>query len=259
TDDPAYIAGTVQPIVAEAYEHCTGTALYRCPMGDANDFFPKTSYCGTVSEFADKNEKQCKDWLSGIGFMLNIDTTWIRDNIKFDYTSKNHIVFVTGSLDPNAGGVYTPKNANADAKNSIYAYQAERGTTGHDLLEPNTCDPNTVKNTRYQIVKIVKCWSGLLSGPDCAAENLQKDLPNYDSTKPATCAADAYPWGQTEATTSTSITTTPTTTTSTTTTFATTTTSTATKAPCYECKTVFFFIKVCMRSASQDCAIVSLE
>ncbi|KAH7693777.1 Protein PCP-1, partial [Aphelenchoides avenae] len=149
TDDPAYIAGTVQPILAEGYEHCTGTALYRCPMGDANDFFPKDTYCKNDNEFIPEQNLQCKDWL-GSDFTKQIDTTWIRDNIKFDYASKNKIVFVTGSLDPNAGGVYSPKDANADAKKGVYAYQADQGTTGHDLLEPNTCDPNTVKNARYQ-------------------------------------------------------------------------------------------------------------
>ncbi|KAH7680337.1 hypothetical protein AAVH_41288, partial [Aphelenchoides avenae] len=55
------------------------------------------------------------------------------------------------------------------------------------------------------IVKIVKCWSGLLDATNCTAENLQTSLPSYDAAaKPSTCGADAYPWGQTESTPTTS-------------------------------------------------------
>ncbi|KAH7702275.1 hypothetical protein AAVH_30575, partial [Aphelenchoides avenae] len=57
------------------------------------------------------------------------------------------------------------------------------------------------------IVKIVKCWSGLLDATNCTAENLQTSLPSYDaSAKPSTCGAEAYPWGQSESPTTTSTT-----------------------------------------------------
>ncbi|KAH7675869.1 PCP-1.1 protein [Aphelenchoides avenae] len=196
-----YVRGTVQPTLAEAFEHCNGMGLYRCPMDGENDFFPADGnrYCQTTNDFPSKIDGKCNDWLQGVkDYKGGINPEWIQKHLGFDFGQAKNIIFTTGSLDPNAGGVYVPKDANADAANGVYSYNIERYVSGQDLLEPSTCDPNTLKNARFQIVKILKCWSGVLSGDSCRPEKLKTELPRLDETTPSKCELDIYPYGQKE-------------------------------------------------------------
>ncbi|KAK5980377.1 putative serine protease pcp-1 [Trichostrongylus colubriformis] len=64
-----------------------------------------------------------------------------------------------------------------------------------DLRTPNTCDPNTVKNARFQIVGILDCW---IHGSCGGSVPKLTDLPPLSIPDSSDCkdVNFGYPWGQ---------------------------------------------------------------
>lgn len=88
--------GTVQPTLAAAYAHCNGMALYRCPMGAENDFFPADTnrYCPTANDFPARIDSKCNEWLQAVkDYKGGVNTDWIRQNVGFDFAKTKNIVF----------------------------------------------------------------------------------------------------------------------------------------------------------------------
>ncbi|EYC16006.1 hypothetical protein Y032_0035g3090 [Ancylostoma ceylanicum] len=70
----------------------------------------------------------------------------------------SNIILTQGALDPWSGGGYQPGSPSANQDQGIYVMEIPGSAHHLDLRTPNTCDPNTIKNARYQIVRILDCW-----------------------------------------------------------------------------------------------------
>lgn len=73
---------------------------------------------------------------------------------KFTITLIDSILFRNGYLDPwSGGGVYETspgiKHAN---KNGVYTFYMQDSAHHLDLRQPNTCDPPSVTNARFQVI-----------------------------------------------------------------------------------------------------------
>uniref|UniRef100_A0A1I7XKA4 Lysosomal Pro-X carboxypeptidase n=1 Tax=Heterorhabditis bacteriophora TaxID=37862 RepID=A0A1I7XKA4_HETBA len=104
----------------------------------------------------------------------------------------SNIILTQGELDPWSGGGYQTNSPGVDEKRGIYVIKIPRAAHHLDLRTPNTCDPNTVSNARYQIVQILKCWLS-----DCTTQYQLTSLPAVQV--PTVKCQDVnfgYPWHQ---------------------------------------------------------------
>lgn len=97
-----------------------------------------------------------------------------------------------GHLDPWSGGGY--KSDQTNTARGIYVLEIPGSAHHLDLRQPNTCDPNTISNTRFQIVDILKCWVD----PNCNTIPVMDPLPSIIIPN-GECkdVVGGYPWGQT--------------------------------------------------------------
>lgn len=102
------------------------------------------------------------------------------------------LIFSQGHLDPWSGGGYKVDQNNA--ARGIYVLEIPGSAHHLDLRQPNTCDPNTVTNARFQIIQILKCWVD----PNCNTIPTISPLPSI-SIPNGDCkdVVGGYPWGQT--------------------------------------------------------------
>ncbi|EPB72570.1 hypothetical protein ANCCEY_08347 [Ancylostoma ceylanicum] len=63
----------------------------------------------------------------------------------------SNIILTQGALDPWSGGGYQPGSPSANQDQGIYVMEIPGSAHHLDLRTPNTCDPNTIKNARYQM------------------------------------------------------------------------------------------------------------
>ncbi|KHJ75923.1 hypothetical protein OESDEN_24458, partial [Oesophagostomum dentatum] len=92
-----------------------------------------------------------------------------------------------------SGGGYKTSSAGVSQDRGIYVLPIPGAAHHLDLRTPNTCDPNTVANARYQIVQILTCW---VKG--CQTIPKLNDLPKMVVPNNVTCKDidQGYPWGQ---------------------------------------------------------------
>lgn len=112
-----------------------------------------------------------------------------------------------GSLNSYSSGAVTPKtNGISNRQNQgVYYFYINGSAMSLDLMPPNTCDPSTVTNARYQvifdkfffdfkIIQILKCWVN-----ECEKRPFQQeDLPEFEYKVSNNCTFiyGKYPWGQ---------------------------------------------------------------
>ncbi|KAI6172734.1 hypothetical protein M3Y98_01006300 [Aphelenchoides besseyi] len=193
---------------AWTWQSCTEIVIDICAQGPPNDVFwvDCAKNRRDVPNFETYTRESCYDLKYSI---LNYSTEFIKfDYIKntfgFDLSSASNIILTHGALDPWSSGIKPLISGAIDRQ--IYSYLIDGAAHHLDLFVyntqrlPNTCDPPTVTNARYQIVGILKCWIESNSTDDCDPTELQWPLPSWDGptdTKDCKSVQQGYPWQQT--------------------------------------------------------------
>uniref|UniRef100_A0A0M3J3K8 Putative serine protease pcp-1 (inferred by orthology to a C. elegans protein) n=1 Tax=Anisakis simplex TaxID=6269 RepID=A0A0M3J3K8_ANISI len=143
------------------WQSCTELVMEICAEGGKNDFF--WDECKEADGVLNMVKRFCLKTFEDIGytekFLFENDAP-IEYGLEF--AAASNIVFTNGNLDPwSVGGVFedTPGVKEA-AKNGVYTFFITNGAHHLDIRQPNTCDPESVKNARFQ-VKIhclLKLW-----------------------------------------------------------------------------------------------------
>ncbi|KAI1728184.1 serine carboxypeptidase s28 domain-containing protein [Ditylenchus destructor] len=184
-------------------QQCTDLVIQLCasgPKSDANDDDWFWKECEDEASF---------DAYAKAGYnsrLLRPDI--VRDLYGFDYSETTRIIFSDGNLDPWSAGSITAKVLNGDQDfisdsmdRSVYYFWIEGAAHHLDLRQPNTCDQPPVVNARYQIIEILKCWTGVSKAAKCNdPSSLQRELPPRGPKILGNCTSvfNAYPWGQTD-------------------------------------------------------------
>ncbi|KAI1727038.1 serine carboxypeptidase s28 domain-containing protein [Ditylenchus destructor] len=184
-------------------QQCTDLVIQLCASGPKSD-----------AKDDDWFWKECEDEASfdayakaGYNSRLLRPNT-VRDLYGFDYSEATRIIFSDGNLDPWSAGSMTAKVLNGDQDyisdsmdRSVYYFWIEGAAHHLDLRQPNTCDQPPVVNARYQIIEILKCWTGVSKAAKCNdPSSLQRELPPRGPKILGNCTSifNAYPWGQTD-------------------------------------------------------------
>ncbi|KAK6056853.1 hypothetical protein COOONC_05637 [Cooperia oncophora] len=106
----------------------------------------------------------------------------------------SNIILTQGRYDPWSGGGFKADSPSVSQDRGIYVMEIDGSAHHLDLRTPNTCDPNTVANARFQIVGILDCW---IQG--CNSLPKLTNLPSLSVSNGVKCADVnlGYPWGQT--------------------------------------------------------------
>ncbi|PIC39919.1 hypothetical protein B9Z55_011454 [Caenorhabditis nigoni] len=173
------------------WQECSEIIMAMCASGGANDVF--WSECG--DNIYDTLKQGC---LSIFGSMNWTTANWNIDAVKtlygYDLSGSSNLILTQGHLDPWSGGGYKVDQTNT--ARGIYVMEIPGSAHHLDLRQPNTCDPNTVVNARYQIVQILKCWVDVNCNTNPTISPLPTlSIPNVECKD----RIGEYPWGQTDA------------------------------------------------------------
>uniref|UniRef100_A0A914YXF1 Lysosomal Pro-X carboxypeptidase n=1 Tax=Panagrolaimus superbus TaxID=310955 RepID=A0A914YXF1_9BILA len=176
------------------FQKCTEIIIELCPMGPPNDFFPML--CNDRESFLKTRKQFCSNNYKHIGWTDNLmRENAIQETYGWDFTQTSNIIFTDGTIDPwGAGGVTNNTPGIMDGqKRQIFNFIIEGSAHHLDLRQPSSCDPENIKNIRYQIVQILKTW-------------IDPSLPPYSSTALPPFAFpnvtdceylyNQYPWNQ---------------------------------------------------------------
>ncbi|CAD6188534.1 unnamed protein product [Caenorhabditis auriculariae] len=173
------------------WQECSEIIIAMCSKGGDNDVF--WNECG-----ADLFQTLAAGCSSVFGSFNWTSATWNIDAVKTLYglnlAGASNIILTQGHLDPWSGGGF--KKDKTDVSRGLYVLEIPGSAHHLDLRTPNTCDPNTITNARFQIIGILRCWLD----PSCTTNPSLTDLPAM--TIPNAACKDVnngYPWGQTTA------------------------------------------------------------
>ncbi|EFP04208.1 CRE-PCP-1 protein [Caenorhabditis remanei] len=171
------------------WQECSEIIMAMCARGGSNDVF--WSECG--ANIYDVLKQECVSIFGSMGWT---PSNWNIDAVKtlygYDLSGSSNLILTQGHLDPWSGGGYKVDQNNA--ARGIYVLEIPGSAHHLDLRQPNTCDPNTVTNARFQIIQILNCWVN----PNCNDVPTITPLPTISI--PVTECKDVvggYPWGQT--------------------------------------------------------------
>jgi pimeloyl-ACP methyl ester carboxylesterase len=185
------------------WQSCTELPIDICAQGPPSDPFwvdcTKTKVRNDVPTFEEYLSDSCDDLRNTITGYDSSMIQWdaVERSYGFDLEGTTNLILTQGYLDPwSAGGaLIDPKTS---AKRNVYMYEIDGAAHHLDLRVPNTCDPPTVTSARYQIVNILKCWTGLATYGCDNPQSLQWQLPEWKGPEMRTDCADivqGYPWG----------------------------------------------------------------
>lgn len=179
-----------------SWQTCTELVLMMCSEGPPNDFFD--NQCENYNGPVEIQIALCAAEFTRAGWNREfLDVNAVAIEYGFDYAAASNIIFTNGNLDPwSPGGVYANTPGIQEAtKNGIYTFLIDGSAHHLDLRQPNTCDPPSVKNARFQITNIIDCW---VHKNSCSNLPNATPLPPAGSENPQNCKSDlfGYPWGQ---------------------------------------------------------------
>lgn len=169
------------------WQECSEIIIDMCARGGVNDFFWDECKGNSTALLIDG----CISIFSSFKWTPSVwNINAVATLYGLNLNGASNIILTQGHLDPWSSGGY--KQGMQDR--GIYVMEIPGSAHHLDLRTPNTCDPNTVKNARYQIVQILECW---ISG--CAGAPRLTDLPQIALAADDTKCMDVnqgYPWGQ---------------------------------------------------------------
>uniref|UniRef100_A0A158P993 Lysosomal Pro-X carboxypeptidase n=1 Tax=Angiostrongylus cantonensis TaxID=6313 RepID=A0A158P993_ANGCA len=177
--------------LAWPWQECSEMIINMCSKGGKNDFFWDECKSNSTNLLA----SVCKYMFKSFNWTT---ANWNIDAVPTLYgltvQDASNIILTQGHLDPWSAGGY--KASSPDNRNDHGIYVVEIPGSAHhlDLRKPNSCDPNTIKNARYQIVQILECWVS-----SCNKSLRMNKLPALEVAPPETKCEDVnngYPWGQ---------------------------------------------------------------
>ncbi|ETN74979.1 serine carboxypeptidase S28 [Necator americanus] len=182
---------------------CSEIVIDMCARGGSNDFFWNECKGDSKALLAE----QCEATFETFNWTTNV---WNIRAVPLLYglslAGASNIILTQGQLDPWSAGGYQPGSSGDNQDRGLYVLQIPGAAHHLDLRTPNTCDPNTVTNARYQvfeaivnasiqIVQILDCW---IKG--CSAPPKLATLPSMVVPSVAECkdVNQGYPWNQTK-------------------------------------------------------------
>ncbi|CAJ0598086.1 unnamed protein product [Cylicocyclus nassatus] len=175
---------------AWSWQACTEIVINMCARSGENDFYMDECETNVTSFLIE----QCNETFAHLNWTTDL---WNRHAVPLKYglslDSVSNIILTQGEMDPWSGGGYTKNSPGVSEDQGIYVMKIPGAAHQLDLQTPNTCDPNTVTNARFQIVKILDCW---LHG--CQSLPRLTDLPEMVIPPNVNCTdrSGEYPWGQ---------------------------------------------------------------
>ncbi|KAK6742467.1 hypothetical protein RB195_010000 [Necator americanus] len=174
------------------WQECSEIVIDMCARGGSNDFFWNECKGDSKALLAE----QCEATFETFNWTTNV---WNIRAVPLLYglslAGASNIILTQGQLDPWSAGGYQPGSSGDNQDRGLYVLQIPGAAHHLDLRTPNTCDPNTVTNARYQIVQILDCW---IKG--CSATPKLATLPSMVVPSVAECkdVNQGYPWNQTK-------------------------------------------------------------
>jgi len=197
------VCGAMQETsVTSLYLSCKELQMASCPLGPPNDMFvSEAEKCGDDEAFAASMEQECTEIFESEEGEPFTDVNFVSTEYGFQPENFSHTVF-TQSLDPYSIGTF--KESSIDAE--LYVLAIDHAARAHELHQPNSCDPPNLMAARFQMTRMVKCWSrveglvyaGQLDEESCEPGNLQWELPDYQEASGKECVVieGGFPWGQ---------------------------------------------------------------
>ncbi|CAJ0942639.1 unnamed protein product, partial [Mesorhabditis belari] len=177
------------------WQECTEIVIEMCARGNTSFYYDECSppplsamldYC--QSAFTKQRDGTDFGWKKGM-----LRENGVRNLYGLTLSAASNIILTQGHLDPWSGGGYQKTDPYANPFNGIYIFEIQGSAHHLDLRQPNTCDPNTIMNARYQLVGVLQCW--LRNG--CKNAFLADLPPLVDNSKGnCTDVINGYPWGQ---------------------------------------------------------------
>uniref|UniRef100_A0A1I7ULQ1 Peptidase_S9 domain-containing protein n=1 Tax=Caenorhabditis tropicalis TaxID=1561998 RepID=A0A1I7ULQ1_9PELO len=179
------------------WQECSEIVMAMGASGGSNDVFWNDSPDGLFQTL----QEGCQFFFGNMSWTT---ANWNIDAVKtlygYDLSGSSNLILTQGHLDPWSGGGYKVDQNNA--ARGIYVLEIPGSAHHLDLRQPNTCDPNTVSNARFQIIQILQCWVH----PNCNNIPTISPLPSLSIPVNTTVCKDVvggYPWGQTTGASST--------------------------------------------------------
>ncbi|KAK6742466.1 hypothetical protein RB195_010000 [Necator americanus] len=161
------------------WQECSEIVIDMCARGGSNDFFWNECKGDSKALLAE----QCEATFETFNWTTNV---WNIRAVPLLYglslAGASNIILTQGQLDPWSAGGYQPGSSGDNQDRGLYVLQIPGAAHHLDLRTPNTCDPNTVTNARYQIVQILDCW---IKG--CSATPKLATLPSMVVPSVAEC------------------------------------------------------------------------
>ncbi|CAD5210746.1 unnamed protein product [Bursaphelenchus okinawaensis] len=161
---------------------CNYLVPYSCPHGPNNDFFTKEC----------QNEEEWKRYWKSLCSRFNKDNDpkwdFAKQNFEIDLSDLKNVVFVYGEDD-----VWSVTKPKTNALTYVIPFLGR----SRIFDQPNSCDSNTLKQFRYQLINLLDCFLDQNTNDICG--DIKGHLPQYEHTNETECSPEvlAYPWGQT--------------------------------------------------------------
>ncbi|WKY00926.1 hypothetical protein Q1695_015159 [Nippostrongylus brasiliensis] len=175
------------------WQECSEIIMDMCARGGNNDFFWNECGGDSIALLAES----CNATFGSFNWNTNV---WNIDAVSILYglsvTGASNIILTQGHLDPWSSGGFKASSAGVSEDRGIYVMEIPGSAHHLDLRTPNTCDPNTVANARYQIVRILECW---VNG--CTTPRRLTELPVLVAASANAACKDLnnkFPWGQSD-------------------------------------------------------------
>ncbi|KAK6023387.1 serine carboxypeptidase S28 [Ostertagia ostertagi] len=172
------------------WQECTEIVIDMCARGGTNDFFWDECKGNSTALLIATCQSMFGsfNWTSAV---WNIEAVPILYGLSM--SSASNIILTQGRFDPWSGGGFKADSNGVSQDRGIYVMEIDGSAHHLDLRTPNTCDPNTVNNARFQIVGILDCW---IHG--CGVAPKLTDLPPLAIPNKVECSDVnfGYPWGQ---------------------------------------------------------------
>ncbi|KAL6726256.1 hypothetical protein Aduo_008246 [Ancylostoma duodenale] len=172
------------------WQECSEIVIDMCARGGKNDFFWDECQGNSTALLI----AQCQAIFGTFQWTTKVwNVQAVPQLYGLSLNGVSNIILTQGALDPWSGGGYQPGSPSANQDRGIYV-MAIPGSAHHlDLRTPNTCDPNTIQNARFQIVQVLDCW---VHG--CTTPPRFTPLPQMVVPENVKCqdVNQGYPWGQ---------------------------------------------------------------
>uniref|UniRef100_A0AC35TJF5 Lysosomal Pro-X carboxypeptidase n=1 Tax=Rhabditophanes sp. KR3021 TaxID=114890 RepID=A0AC35TJF5_9BILA len=194
------------------WQECTDLVIQQCSLGPPNDLFWNTCDLdknNVPTGITNQMKAGCTTQFKNIGY----DPSFTQENsvsttfgINFDTVT--NVVLTTGTYDPWYSGCLhqLPLGKEKDDQIARGFYVIELPGAGHhlDLRTPNTCDSLNVVKARFEISRVIRCWSypndELCYNFPFALEELPPFAKVDQTTTKCAYTYNQFPWGQKVAT-----------------------------------------------------------